>query len=265
VAPPEPLAVTFDLWHTLVYLGPRAEERYIQRQAELAVEVLEGSQPLPGARPLGRAGSRTAFDRERRAAVEAADAGRAVTVAEQFARAAASVGRVGRSDDYLARLEAEVRRMPFRRTPGGLEALRRLHEDGYRTAVVSNTVGEPGEFLRPVLRSMGLGPLLDGCYFSDELGWAKPSARIFRIALGDLGTRPSRAVHVGDGWSDVEGARRARLRAVVRFTGQMGYAPSYRAWFAPVVAARGPAPPEVDRLDQVPALVRRLLPPARSR
>ena len=41
-------AVTFDLWHTLVYLEPEAEEAYIDYQIDTAVSVLEGSDPLPG-------------------------------------------------------------------------------------------------------------------------------------------------------------------------------------------------------------------------
>jgi FMN phosphatase YigB (HAD superfamily) len=69
---------------------------------------------------------------------------------------------------------------------------------------------------------------------------------------------------VGDGWSDIEGARRAGLRAGVLFTGLSNYGSSYRKLFL------GPSkgPPEaryrVERLDEVPELADRLLPATRS-
>jgi FMN phosphatase YigB (HAD superfamily) len=252
-------AVTFDLWHTLVYLGPRAEEQYMVRQVDLAVDVLQRSELRRGAIPSGEKALRSAVERERAVAVAAAERGAVVSVADQFLRAARASGRLGRPERYLEALRREVGRTPFRRAPGALAALRALREDGYRVAVISNTVGEPGAFLRPILNSMGFDPLVERYVFSDECGATKPSPAIFRAALSAIGARPAHAIHVGDGWSDVEGARRARLRAGVLFTGLQSYGSSYRKLFLGPGGRLG-ADYQVDRLVRLPSLARRLLP-----
>ncbi len=261
MTPSGPPAVTFDLWHTLVYLTPRAEEVYMRRQRELAVEVLAEAEPLPGRPRRSPRSLGAAFDTERLGAVAAANRGRTITVSRQFERAAARVGRAARPEAYLARLGAELARTEFRRAPGALPVLEALRHEGYRVGVISNTVGEPGSLLRPMMRRMGFDGHIDRYVFSDEQPWTKPSAAIFWAALRSLGSRPSRAVHVGDGWSDVEGARRARLRAGVLFEGLRHYGPSYRRLFGSSSVDGLGARYSLDRLDELPHLLRELLPP----
>ena len=230
------------------------------RQVELAVEVLEASDRIRSGGRRAEPDLRAAVERERGAAVSAAEGGRVISVAEQFVRAAGAAGREARPGAFLAKLRREVARTGFRRAPGALATLRELRAAGFRIGLISNTIGEPGAFLRPVLRESGLAPLIDHCVFSDECRATKPAPRIFHAALRGLGTPPARTIHVGDGWSDIEGARRAGLRAGVLFTGLSNYGSSYRKLFL------GPSkgPPEaryrVDRLDEVPDLARRLLP-----
>ena len=233
------------------------------RQVDLAVEVLEASDRVRGADRRGEPDLRAAVERERGAAVSAAELGRVIPVEEQFVRAARAAGRQARPAAYLSKLRREVAGAGFRQAPRALPALQELRGAGFRIGLISNTIGEPGAFLRPVLQEMGFGPLIDQWVFSDECRSAKPAPRIFRAALRALGTRPSRTIHVGDGWSDIEGARRAGLRAGVLFTGLSDYGSSYRKLFL------GPSkgPPEaqyrVERLAEVPDLARRLLPPTR--
>ena len=82
----------------------------------------------------------------------------------------------------------------------------------YRLAVVSNFDGR----LPRVLASLGLRPLVDLVVHSTAAAAAKPDPAIFRAALSALGVAPSAALHAGDGpVADVEGARRAGLRAVL--------------------------------------------------
>src|SRR5205807_1475626 len=79
-------------------------------------------------------------------------------------------------------------------------------------AVVSNFDGR----LPRVLASLGLRPLVDLVVHSTAAAAAKPDPAIFRAALSALGVAPSAALHAGDGpVADVEGARRAGLRAVL--------------------------------------------------
>ena len=252
-------AVTFDLWHTLVYLEPADEETYMDRQAGIAVGLLSRSERQTGARPRTLQELRHAWDLERSTAVAAADRGRTIPVGVQFERAARRAGRVGHAAEYLAALKVVIGRTRFRRAPYALVAVRRLHDAGFRVGLVSNTVGEPGAFLRPLLERMGLDRYLSAVVFSDEHSWTKPSPAIFRELLDQLGARADRSIHVGDGWSDVEGARRAGMRGTILYTGLQRYSPSYRRLFARPARASPSLTRRVSRLDRVPRIARELL------
>ena len=92
------------------------------------------------------------------------------------------------------------------------EALRLLRAHGLKLGVVSNF----DRRLPPVLASLGLRPLVDLVVHSTAAAAAKPDPAIFRGALSALGVAPPAALHAGDGLvTDVEGARRAGLRAVL--------------------------------------------------
>jgi FMN phosphatase YigB (HAD superfamily) len=252
-------AVTFDLWHTLVYLEPDAEEQYMVRQIDIAVKVLDDSDPLPGTARRDEAELRKAFEREYVGAVDASGEGRTVTPTEQLVRAASASGRVPRPDAYLAALEVVVDATPFRVAPGALSVLAELRELGYQVGVISNTVGEPGRFLRPILRRLGFDRFVGTYAFSDEHPWTKPAPELFFTVLTALGSEPAAAVHVGDGWSDVEGARRAGFAGTVLFTGLQRYGERYRKLFLGPDWHRPPADQIAATLPEVVPIVRRLL------
>jgi len=253
-------AVTLDLWHTLMYLPPEDEEAYMEHQLAFGKEVLRSAAPLPGAPALSDEELGRAFEREYTDAVAQSAHGVTITPAEQFARAARTTGRDADAQDYLSLLKGEVERTRFLRAPGALELMKDLRESGYRVGVISNTVGEPGAFLRPVLESMGFDRFVETYVFSDEQPWTKPSPEIFRLALSRLAEEPPRAVHVGDAWSDLEGARRAGYRGAVLFTGLHAYGESYRKLFLPEVPGAPAASYRADRLDEVAPIIARLLP-----
>jgi len=254
-------AVTLDLWHTLIYLPPEDEERYMAHQLALGATVLRSSRALPGAPNLSDEEIGKAFERAYLDAVTQSAEGRTVTPAEQLMSAAKEVGRDADARDYLRGLHDEIRHTRFLRAPGALELLRGLRAQGYRVGVISNTVGEPGAFLRPILASMEFDRYVETFVFSDELPWTKPAPEIFRIALSQLSEEPSSAVHVGDGWSDLEGARRAGYRGAILFTGLHEYGESYRRLFLPGVPGVPEADYRTDRLSEVAPLVGKLLPP----
>lgn len=253
-------AVTLDLWHTLMYLPPEDEEAYMAHQLAMGRDVLSEARPRPGAPDLTDEELGRAFRRAYEGAVAESSDGRTVTPAEQLARAAKETGRDADPARYLAKLRDEIARTRFLRAPGAMGLLRRLRDRGYRVGVISNTVGEPGEFLRPVLESMGFDRYVETYVFSDQHPWTKPSPEIFRFALSQLSEEAPRAVHVGDGWSDVEGARRTGYRGVVLFTGLHAYGESYRKLFLPAVPGMPPAEFRTERLEEVGPLVERLLP-----
>jgi len=253
-------AVTFDLWHTLVHLEVSEEARYLERQLDAAARVLAAAPDAPGAPSRSTGELREAFARELRAAVVASHEGRSVTPAEQIARAAEATGRLARPEAYVRELEHIVATTRFIAAPGAREAIERLRSQGYAVGVISNTVGEPGRFLRRALVPLGFDAAVERYVFSDEEAWAKPSPEIFRATLTRLGSEASRAVHVGDSWADIEGARRAGLRAGVLFTGLQQYAPQYRDLnFAPEFD-RGTADFQLDDLRSLAPLVGRILP-----
>jgi HAD superfamily hydrolase (TIGR01549 family) len=259
MAPIRP-AVTFDLWHTLVYLEPEDEEEYMRGQIDEATRVLEQSDHLPGEPRPGVPEARAAFQLEYSRAVTAAGEGRSVPPVEQLTRAAAAMGRVARPDAYLDALRRLIAPLDFRLAPNAIEVLRELREAGYRVGMISNTVGEPGRFLHPMLTRLGFDEWVETYTFSDELPWTKPAPEIFRAALGALGGRSDAAIHVGDGWSDIEGARRAGMRSGILFTGLQRYGKRYRELFLAAGEDRPPAEFTVPTLPQIVPIVRRLLP-----
>jgi len=233
-------------------------------QIRIAASALARAPPAPkGPRaPESELGS--IFETEYADAVAAAAEGRTVSPRDQILRAALRAGREVDLTAYLADLQHEVETLPFRRAPGALELLRGLRADGYRLAVISNTVGEPGAFVRPTLTRMGFDDWVEGYIFSDEFPWAKPAPEIFRTALDRIGSVAGAAVHVGDGWSDMEGARRAGYRSGILFTGLQEYGERYRALFASSARHVDPSTPRVERLEEIAPLVRELLPLGRS-
>jgi putative hydrolase of the HAD superfamily len=99
--------------------------------------------------------------------------------------------------------------------PGSLETLVALRRAGVRTALVCDTGLSPGRVVRNLLERCGLLGELEALAFSDEVGVAKPDARIFEHALRALGAEASEATHVGDLLrTDVAGARDLGMRTV---------------------------------------------------
>ena len=81
-------------------------------------------------------------------------------------------------------------------------------------------------FTRAELRELGLNVYFDGIILSSEIGYKKPSAEFFRIALSSLGLHPANCIYVGnDRRDDVFGAGRAGMRTVYIPTPQSGNYP----------------------------------------
>jgi putative hydrolase of the HAD superfamily len=91
----------------------------------------------------------------------------------------------------------------------------RLHADGLRVGVLSNTIW-PREWHVGFFERDGVYDLVDGDVYTSEIPWTKPSPRAFRAAMDAVHVSdPARCVYVGDRlFDDVWGARQAGLRAV---------------------------------------------------
>lgn len=103
--------------------------------------------------------------------------------------------------------------------PDAKPAIARLHDAGYRVAVVAN---QPASRTAE-LRALGIDVAVMA--MSDELGVAKPDARFFAAALGLMGNPdPARVAYVGDRVdNDVEPAADAGMVAVHVVRGPWGW------------------------------------------
>jgi len=95
----------------------------------------------------------------------------------------------------------------FRGLPGAVEALARLRSAGLVLACVSNW----DVSLASQLRRAGVAWPFAEIVSSAEAGAAKPDPAVFASALSRLRVEPARALHIGDGVPDREGAAAAGL------------------------------------------------------
>ena len=114
--------------------------------------------------------------------------------------------------EHAAVRRAMLDSLEFRAFPDVAPALRSLRAHGVRMVVASNWDCSLPEWLERI----GLAEFLDGVVASAVVGSAKPSPRIFEVALRVAGVAPEEALHAGDSVAaDVEGARAAGVRAVL--------------------------------------------------
>ncbi len=92
-----------------------------------------------------------------------------------------------------------------------METLEMLRSKGYHNVILSNHIPE----LPDIARRMGLMEAVESCISSANVGYEKPNAHIFRIALEMTG-RPGLCWMVGDNAAaDVFGAEAAGIRAIL--------------------------------------------------
>lgn len=98
-----------------------------------------------------------------------------------------------------------------RAVDGALELVVHLRARLRIAVVTNNTIVEQTE----KLAAFGFAPHVDALVTSEEIGAAKPDARIFRAALERVACEPHEAVMLGDAWhADVLGATGAGIRAL---------------------------------------------------
>ena len=124
-------------------------------------------------------------------------------------------GFAGAEIDDLRRTVAVPRASGTEVAPDAQESLARLHEDGVRIVLVSNTLWTGDDELRADIADLGLGRIVDGVVTSHSTGYRKPHPAIFDRALALAGASPHESFMVGDEpYQDIFGAQRAGMRAV---------------------------------------------------
>ena len=144
--------------------------------------------------------------------------------------------------------EVYRRHVPTLRLPRPSWRVLSASRESWRVGILTN--GHPAVQRRKVA-ALGLDSLVDTVVYAHEVGAGKPDRRVFLAACETLGTQPGSTVMAGDDpWNDVDGARRAGLRAIrIR-----------RGMHAGVDAGEtGPADATVGAIADVPAEAERLL------
>jgi putative hydrolase of the HAD superfamily len=188
-------AITVDAMGTLVELVdpvPRLAEALAARGVDRSSDVVRAAFAAEVAYYVPRA-------HEGRDEESLAELGRACTaVFLEHARAPLAAA------DFAP---AFVGSLAFRPLPGAVEALVLLRSAGLALACVSNWDVSLGA----QLDRAGVADLFAAVVSSADAGAAKPDPAVFRLALERLGVEPARALHVGDGEADREGAAAAGL------------------------------------------------------
>jgi putative hydrolase of the HAD superfamily len=94
--------------------------------------------------------------------------------------------------------------------PGPRDLVEELRTDGVRCYLATNQDETRGRFMRSRL---GYGDLLDGGFYSYELGLAKPDPAYFAAVVDRLGVAPAEALLVDDNLLNVQAAREVGLHA----------------------------------------------------
>ena len=99
--------------------------------------------------------------------------------------------------------------------PNVVEALGRL-QGKYQFGVISDAIFSPGRALRQLLAHYDILKFFCSFVFSDEMGYSKPKAVLFKAAAEALGVEPAEIVHIGDReLKDIEGPHAVGARAVL--------------------------------------------------
>jgi putative hydrolase of the HAD superfamily len=138
-----------------------------------------------------------------------------VVTASRRAYAEAGIDLDGDLLDEVLRIEQEAWWQGAHLDTAAIPLLDMLRAHGVRVGVCSNAPYR-ARSLHAQLVFLGLDTHLDAVTFSGEVGWRKPSPRIFAAALRALGTEASSTVMVGDSEvHDIAGAHAAGMRAVL--------------------------------------------------
>jgi putative hydrolase of the HAD superfamily len=189
---PRPLqAVLFDYGDTLVQL--RVNEGTLVASERVLLDALPApSVPLDEFHRTMLEGLRGEYERT------AADL-REVHYLSLLASVLAGFGVRPAGDDLHRAVRAQIMSWNAVRHlhPAAHEVVDALRARGLRVGYVSNTL-DPPEILADVIREEGMAERADAIVLSSRVGYRKPSPRIYREALRQVGAEGERTLFVGD-------------------------------------------------------------------
>jgi putative hydrolase of the HAD superfamily len=117
-------------------------------------------------------------------------------------------------DELVALYEEACMLDPPNLKEGVVETLEAIYSD-YRLGLISVTGVSPGRIIRKFLKEHHIYHYFDGFVFSDEVGYVKPSSKLFQTALDLFHVQPHETIHVGDSLKgDIVGAKNLGITTV---------------------------------------------------
>jgi HAD superfamily hydrolase (TIGR01509 family) len=95
--------------------------------------------------------------------------------------------------------------------PGAREWLTRLHEAGWKQAIVTSAPRANAEVM---LAALGLDHVFETVVVAEDVTLGKPDPQVFLTGASRLGVPPARSIVVEDAATGIEGARRAGMKCV---------------------------------------------------
>jgi putative hydrolase of the HAD superfamily len=209
-------AVTFDLWHTLIY---EPDDKFTRRTRMIRINETW--------KALNENGHNISLD-EVKVAYHSHDfmleeiwsQWEDVTERTQIRMLLDCLGiRKGRKELY------EVLKTPYgdallenlpSLSEGIDETLKELKENGYSIGLISNTGRTAGRGMKAVMKRLGILHHFDALTFSSDMKIRKPQSNIFNRTLGGMGVKTKDAAHVGDDVvTDVLASRKAGMKGIL--------------------------------------------------
>lgn len=122
------------------------------------------------------------------------------------------VGMFDGFDSYFDELFEVFRRRAWKLFPETQGVLRSLEKRGFKLGLISNFDTR----VYDVCQALGIYGYFRSFVISSEAGFAKPSSRIFEIALNEQGVLAEESIHIGDSIEhDILGAKALGINAVL--------------------------------------------------
>ena len=205
--------ILFDYGETLVEFS-RPREALAEAEERIVGALVASGRPEPAIATL-----RAIMQRVEREVIEHQRSG-ALDEIDVVAVSLRAYGDAGLDLDHdlldeILRIEQEAWWHGAHLDPDAIPLLDSLRDRGIRVGLCSNAPYRV-ESLHGQLAFLSLESHLDAVTFSAEVGWRKPSPRIFEAAMGALGTGPERTVMVGDSEAaDIAGAHAVGMHGVL--------------------------------------------------
>ncbi len=207
---PHPLAtISLDIWNTLLKSNPD----FKVAQLKLLAEFMETSNHTDFAETVKKVG-KEADNYVENTGIEIGFEGRiarlTATLKQPQVYTEPEMGQL-----YEAMEGFFLANLPFFLEKNLLEILAQLSQKDKKLFLLSNTGFVKGTTMRKALKSLEISTFISTAIFSDEVGYAKPHAKMFEHLLKEAQTEPQNILHIGDNFhADYLGATQVGIQAV---------------------------------------------------